>query len=103
MSDPVDGGVHGTEPWESEDDVFTSAAHDVEEMFLSDPFDVGVESASVMDCTSLVRSLVNIVNCNGGSKFFSGEAMFPDKLSVNVGDISTGVYQCRGVNDFEGM
>ena len=29
--------------------------------------------------------------------------MFPDKLPVNARDISTGVYQCRRVDDFEGM
>ena len=61
-------------------------------MFLGDPFDVGVESASVMNCTSLVRSLVNVANGDGGGKFFSGEFVFSDKLPVDAGDVSTRVY-----------
>ena len=91
------------EPGESEDDVFTSTAHDVEEMFLGDPFNVGVKGASVVDCTGFVHGLVNVVNSNRGGKFFSGEVMFSDELPVNAGDIGTGVYQCRGVDDFEGV
>ena len=80
-----------------------TTAHDVEEMFLSDPFDVGIEGASIADCTGFVCSLINIANSNGGGKFFGGETMFSDKLPVNTGDVGTGVYQCRGVNDFEGV
>ena len=34
---------------------------------------------------------------------FRGYDMFPDKLPVNAGDVSTRVYQCRGVDDFEGV
>ena len=86
MLGPVDGGVHGSKPRESEDDIFTSATHDVEEMFLSDPFDVGIEGAGVVNCTGFVRSLINVSNGDGGGKFFSGEAVFPDKLPVNAGD-----------------
>ena len=103
LSDPVDGGVRCAEPGESEDDVFASTAHDIEEMFLGYPFDVGVEGASVADCTSFVRSLIYVTNGNGGGEFFGGEMMFPDKLPVNARDVSTGVYQCRGVDDFEGV
>ena len=89
MSSPVDGGVCGSEPGESEDDVFTSAAHDVEEVFLGDPFNVGVEGASVADCTSLIRSLVNVANCDGGGKFLGGESVFSDKLPVDARDVGT--------------
>ena len=103
MSDPVDGRVSGTEPGESKDDVFSSTAHDIEEVFLGNSFDVHVEGAGIMNYTSFVHSLVNIANGNGGSKFFCGEAMFSDKLPVNTGDVSTRVYQCRGVNDFAGV
>ena len=88
------------EPGESKDDVLTSTAHDIEEMFLGNPFDVYVKGAGIADCTSFVRGLVHIVNCNAGSKLFGGEAVFSDKLPVNAGDVSTGVYQCRGVDDF---
>ena len=42
---PVDGGVYDMEPGESEDNVFLAAAHDVEEMFLGNPFNVCVEGA----------------------------------------------------------
>ena len=80
-----------------------SIAHDVEEMFLSNPFNVRVESVSVLDCTSFVCSLVNIANGDGGGEFFSGELMFPDKLPVYARDICTGVYQCGGVNDFKSV
>ena len=72
-------------------------------MFLSDSFDVGVEGASVTDCTGFVHGLINIANGNGGGKFFGGESVFPDELPVYAGDVGTGVYQCRGVDDFEGV
>ena len=62
---PVDGGVRGAKPGESKDDVFSSTAHDIEEMFLGDPLDVGIEGAGVADCTGFVFSLVNIVDGNG--------------------------------------
>ena len=103
LSDPVNGGVCGTEPGESEDDVFTAAAHDVEEMLLGNPFNVGVEGASVANCTSLVSSLVHIANGDGGGEFLRMEAVFSDKLPVYAGDVSTGVNQCGGVDDFEGV
>ena len=38
----VNDGVCGTEPGESEDDVFSSTAHDIEEVLLDNPFDVCV-------------------------------------------------------------
>ena len=103
MLDPVNGGVGGVEPGESEDDVFLSTTHDVEEMFLNNSFNVGVESASITNCTSFVRSLVNVANGNGRGKFLSGESVFSDKLPVNARDVSTRVYQCRRVDDFEGV
>ena len=92
LSDPVDGEVSGSEPEESEDDVFVTTAHDIKEMFLSNPFDVGVEGAGIVDGTSFVHSLVDIVNSNGGGKLFGGESVFPDKLPVDVGDVGTRVY-----------
>ena len=91
LPDPIDGGVCGLEPGESEDDIFASTVHDVEEMFLGDPFNVGVEGASIADCTGLVRSLVDITNSDGGGEFFCGEAVFSDKLPVYAGDVSTRV------------
>ena len=91
------------EPGESEDAIFSSTAHDIEEVFLGDPLNVGIEGASVANCTSFVCSLINIANGNGGGKFFCRESVFPDKLPVYARDICTGVYQCRGVNDFEGV
>ena len=72
-------------------------------MFLGNPFDVGVEGASIVDCTSFVHSLVDIADGDGGGEFFSGEGVFPDKLPVNTRDVSTGVNQCGGVDDFEGV
>ena len=48
LFDPIDGGVCDVEPGESEDDVFSAATHDIEEMFLSNLFDVHVESASTV-------------------------------------------------------
>ena len=92
LSDPVDGAVGGTEPGESEDDVFVSTAHDIEEVFLGDSFDVGIEGASVTNCTSFVRRLVNVANGDGGGEFFHREAMFPDKLPVYARDVGTRVY-----------
>ena len=89
LSDLVDGGVRSTEPGESKDDVFATTAHDVEEMFLGDPFDVGVEGAGIADCASLVRSLVNVANGNRRSEFFCGKSVFSDKLPVNAGDVGT--------------
>ena len=89
LSDPVDSGVCGMEPGESEDDVFSSASHDIEEMFLSDPFDVGVESASIVNCTGFVHCLVNVVNSDGRGKFLGRELVFSDKLPVDARDVST--------------
>ena len=80
------------EPGESKDNVLASTAHDVEEMFLSDPFNVGVEGAGIADCTGLIHGLVDIANGNGGGKFFGGESVFPDKLPVNAGDVCTRVF-----------
>ena len=103
LPDPVNGGICGTELGESEDNVLSTTAHDIEEMFLGDPFDVHVKGASEMDCTSFVCRLANVTNGDGGGKFFSGESMFSDELPVNAGDVGTRVYQCRGVNNFEGV
>ena len=72
-------------------------------MFLCDPFDVGVESTSIVNCTCFVHSLLYILNSNGESKFLSGETVFSDELLVNAGDVSARVYQHGGVNDFEGV
>ena len=91
------------ESGESKDDVFSATAYDVEEMFLSDPFDVHVEDAGITYSTSFVCSLVHVANCNRRSEFFSREIVFPDELPVDARDISTRVYQCRGVDDFEGV
>ena len=73
MSDPIYDGVHGTEPGESEDDVLMSTAHDIEEMFLDNPFDVGVKGASIANCTGFVHSLIDIANsdCYDSPLFFS--------------------------------
>ena len=79
-------------PGESKDDIFLAAIHDIEEMLLSDFFNIRVEGAGVANCTSFVCSLVHIVNCNGGGKFFDGEVVFSDKLPADTGDISIGVY-----------
>ena len=103
LSDLVNGGVCGTEPGESEDDIFLSTAHDIEEVFLSDPFDVDIEGTSVADCTSLVCGLVNVANSDGGCEFLGGELVFPDKLPVYARDVYSRIYQCRGVNDFESV
>ena len=100
---PVDGGVCGVEPGESEDDIFLTTAHDIEEMLLNDPLNVCIKGASVVDCTSLVCGLVHIADHNRRGKFLHREAMFSDKLSVNTGDVSTRVYQYGGVNDFESV
>ena len=103
LPDPIDGGVCGTEPGESEDDVFSSTTHNVEEMFLGYPFDVRIEGASITDSTSFVCGLVDIVNSNGGGEFLGGESMFPDKLPVYARDVHSRIYQCRGVDNFEGV
>ena len=89
LSDPVDGGVRGAEPGESEDDIFSSTAHDIEEVFLGDPFDVSVEGASIADCTGFVRCLIHVTNGDGGGKFLGGESVFSDKLPVNARDVGT--------------
>ena len=99
----INGGVHNVEPRESKDDILLATAHDVEEVFLGNPFNICIESTGVADSTSLVHSLINIVNSNGGGKFLSGEMMFPDELPVDAGDVSTRIYQCGEVDNFEGV
>ena len=100
---PVDGGVCDMKPGKSKDDVLLSTAHDIEEMLLSDPFNVHIEGTSIADYTGLVHGLVNIANHNRKGEFLSGEVVFLDKLPVYTRDISTRIYQCGGINDFEGM
>ena len=103
LSDPVDDGVSDTEPGESKDDIFLATTHDIKEMFLGDPFDICIESASVVNCASFVCSLVDILNGNGGGEFLGGESVFSDELPVDAGDVCARVYQCKGVNNFEGV
>ena len=92
LFDPIYSGVHGMEPRESEDDIFSSTAHDVEKMFLSDPFDICIKGASVAGCTSLICSLVHVVNGDRRGEFNGEKVVFPDKLPVNARDIYTRVY-----------
>ena len=91
------------EPGEPEDNVLMSTAHDAEEMFLGNPFDVGIEGAGIVNCTSFVYSLINVADSDGGGEFLSGESVFSDKLPVDAGDVGTRVYQCGRVDDFEGV
>ena len=86
---PIDGWVHDAELGESKDNVFLFTTHDVEEMFLGDPLDVGVEGTGIANHTSFVCCLVHIVDCNGGSKFHSRELILSDELPVNAGDVGT--------------
>ena len=72
-------------------------------MFLDDPFDVGVKSASIVECTCLVHGLVYVPNGNGRGEFLGRESVFSDKLLVDARDVSTGINQCGGVDDFEGV
>ena len=88
----IDGGVCGLMPGESKNDVFLATTHDIEEVFLNNPFNVGIEGASVVDGASLVCSLVDVLNSDRGGKFFDGELVFSDKLPVNTGDVNTRVY-----------
>ena len=69
-----------------------ATGHDVEEMFLSNLFDVGIEGVGVTNYAILICGLVDAPNSNGGSKFFGGESVFPDKLPVYAGDVHAGVY-----------
>ena len=80
------------EPGKSEDEVFSAAPHDIEEMFLCNPFDICVKGASIVNYTSFVCSLVHVSDCDGGSKFFGGESMFSDKLPVNARDVSARIH-----------
>ena len=88
----VDGEVHDVELRESKDDVFLATVHDVEEMFLDNSFDVYIEGVGVMDCTRFVHSLIHISDCDRGGEFVCGKSVFPDKLPVDAGNISTRVY-----------
>ena len=103
LPNPVNGGVCGAKPRESEDDVLMSTTHDVEKMFLGNPFDGGIEGAGVVNGTSFIRGLVYIVNSDGGGKFLGGEVVFSDKLPVDARDVCTRVYQCGGIDNFEGV
>ena len=103
LSDPVDGRAHGMEPGESKDDIFATTAYDVEEMFLGYSFDICIEGAGIADSTSFIHSLVDVVNSDGGGELFGGESVFSDKLPVDTRDVCTRVYQCGGVNNFEGV
>ena len=103
LLNPVDGGIRDMKPGKAEDDVFLSTVHDIEEMFLSNPFDVDIEGASIVDCTGFICSLVDIANSNEGGEFLGEESVFSDKLPVYTRDVHSGIYQCGGVNNFEGV
>ena len=98
---PVNSRVHDSKLGKSEDNVLSAAVHDIEEMFLDNLFDVCVESVSIANCKGFICCLVHILDCDEGSKFFHKESVFSDELPFYTGYISTRVYQCGGVNDFE--
>ena len=100
---PVDGRICDVEPGKSKDHIFSSTAHNVEEMFLDDPFNVGIEDTGIVNYTHLICSLVNVMDSNRGGEFLSGELVFSDKLPVYTRDVCTEIYQYRRVNDFEGV
>ena len=79
------------EPEKSKDDIFSAATHDVEEMFLGNPFNVGKKGAGVTNYAGFVCSLIYVANSDGGGEFLSGESVFSDKLLVNARDVCTGV------------
>ena len=103
MSGPVNNWVCSIEPRESKYNVLSATTHNIEEMFLGNLFNIHLESTSVVNGISFVRSLVYVVNSDQGGKLFHREVMFSDKLLVNVGDISTRVYQCGGVDNFQSV
>ena len=78
----------------------TATAHDVEEMFLGNSFNVCAQSADIANGTGFIQSLVNISDSDEGFKLFCRKLVFPEKLPVNAGDVSIRVYQHRRVNDF---
>ena len=88
------------EPGKSKDDILFATAHDIEEMPLSNLFKDHIKGTNIVDCTSLVYSLVYIPNCNRETKFFHRELVFSDKIPVNTGDIGTRVNQCERVDNF---
>ena len=77
------------EPGKSKNDILLTTTHDIEEMLLSDSFDVHVESACVPNYTSFFSSLVHVTDHNGRDEFFYGELVFPDKLLVDARDVGT--------------
>ena len=72
----VNSGVCDTEPGESENNIFLSAVHDIEEMFLSNPLNYCVQGAGVADYTSLVHGLIYVSDNDGRSEFFIGSQCF---------------------------
>ena len=66
MFDLVNGWVCDAKPGESENDILLAISHDVEEVFLGNPFNASVESASIVDSTGLVCSLIYVTNSNRG-------------------------------------
>ena len=92
LSHPVNGGVCDTKLGESKDDILQVTAYDVTEVFLSNPFDVCVKGINVIDSICFIYGLVHVLDNNGGSKFFSRELVFSDKLPVDARDVNTRVY-----------
>ena len=68
---------------------------------MGDPFDVHVESVSVVNCTSFVHGFIHISDHDRRDEFFGGELVFPDELSVNTRGIGTRIYQCGRVDNFQ--
>ena len=59
----------------------------MEEVFLSNPFDVGEESTGETNFSFFVRGLVYISDFDGNVKFCGGKGVFSDKLPVDARDV----------------
>ena len=73
---PVDRGIGGSQPGESEDDVSSSAGHNIESDFLEYSLDIGIQGTSMGDVPILVIRVVSIAGADGGGEFLGGETMF---------------------------
>ena len=72
----------------------------MEEMLLSNSFNVGKQGTGETDFSIFVQGLIDVVDLDRVIEFHSGEGVFSHKLPVNAGDVCTTVDKSSGVNNF---
>jgi hypothetical protein len=100
---PINDGISGAKPGESEDDIFVSTVHDMEDGFLGNSFNVNEECHGIKNVAFLIGGLVDIFDFDGYRKAISGQLVLSNKGPVDTGDFCSIVNKSRGFNGFKSV